>query len=202
MTPRNHWNASFLANNIHNTQAWYTHPKILVTALNGPAVGISAAFIAHSDFVFAAPHAWLLVPFTSLGLNAEGAASKALVAKLGMNRANEALLMSRKILMPALLETAFVTQVIEGCGGDAETGKGIDTDVFINKVLGIVEDKLGPHLVKEAMLAIKEQIKAPGKAETERAMYREAFGGLDVFTRGIPQREFERIAKGEKRHKL
>lgn len=152
--------------------------------------------------MLAAPHAWLLVPFTSLGLNAEGAASKALVDKLGMNRANEALLMSRKILMPALRETAFVHQVIEGCGGDAETGKGIDTDKFMEKVLGVVDEKLGPHLVKEALLAIKGQIRAPGMGEMERANSREVFGGLEVFTRGIPQREFERIAKGEKRHKL
>ena len=187
---------------MHNSQAWYSHPKILIAALNGPAVGISAAFVSHADFVFAAPHAWLLVPFTSLGLNAEGAASKALVEKLGTNRASEALLMSRKILMPALLETAFVTQVIEGCGGDKETGKGIDTDKFISKVLEQVEDKLGPHLVKEALLAIKAQIKAPIMAELERANHREVFGGLDVFTAGIPQREFEKIAKGEKRHKL
>lgn len=110
--------------------------------------------------------------------------------------------MSRKILMPALVQTGYVTQVIEGCGGDKETGKGIDTDVFMRKVLDVVEDKLGPHLVKEAMLDVKKQIRAPGMAEMERANHREVFGGLEVFQKGIPQREFERIAKGEKRHKL
>jgi len=65
----------FVANNLEITNAFYTHPKILITALNGPAIGLSAALISLSDFVYAAPHAFLLTPFTSLGLVAEGGAN-------------------------------------------------------------------------------------------------------------------------------
>lgn len=202
MTVRKHWTTTFVSNNLHNTHAWYSHPKILITALNGPAVGLSAALIAHSDFIYAAPHAWVLTPFTSLGLTAEGAASKAFVDRMGIARANEALLMSRKMLMPALLSTGFVNGVIEGCGGDKETGKGIDTDLFISKVLEIVDDKLGPHLVAESLFAIKRQIRSPGLALMDRAGLEEVWGGLDVFVKGVPQKEFQKIARGEKRHKL
>ncbi|ORY03578.1 ClpP/crotonase-like domain-containing protein [Clohesyomyces aquaticus] len=56
------WLSSFVSNNLHITHAFYTHPKILVCALNGPAVGLSAALIAFSDFIYAAPHAFLLTP--------------------------------------------------------------------------------------------------------------------------------------------
>jgi peroxisomal 3,2-trans-enoyl-CoA isomerase len=35
--------------------------------MNGPAVGLSAALIAHSDFGYA-PHGYILTPFSSLGL--------------------------------------------------------------------------------------------------------------------------------------
>ncbi len=65
----------FVANNIFLTQAFYNHPKILVIALNGPAVGLSAALTGFGDFVYAVPHAFLLTPFTSLGLVSEGNAS-------------------------------------------------------------------------------------------------------------------------------
>ncbi|KAE8415950.1 ClpP/crotonase-like domain-containing protein [Aspergillus pseudocaelatus] len=77
--------------------AFYTHPKILVTALNGPVLGLSAAVIAHSDFIFATPKAYLLTPFSSLGLVTEGGASLAFVRRLGVSKAKEALLSSRRI---------------------------------------------------------------------------------------------------------
>lgn len=38
-------------NNIEITKAFYEHPKILVGALNGPAVGLSAALVAACDFI-------------------------------------------------------------------------------------------------------------------------------------------------------
>ena len=46
---------SFVSNNVDVTRTFYNHSKILVVALNGPAVGLSAALIAHADFIYAAP---------------------------------------------------------------------------------------------------------------------------------------------------
>jgi peroxisomal 3,2-trans-enoyl-CoA isomerase len=51
-------------------------------------IGLSAALVSFADFVYAAPHAFLLTPFSSLGLVAEGAASRALVQRLGISKAN------------------------------------------------------------------------------------------------------------------
>ena len=50
---------SFVPSNLSLTRAFYTHPKILVAALNGPAVGLSAALTAFADFVYAAPHTFV-----------------------------------------------------------------------------------------------------------------------------------------------
>ncbi len=61
---RRQWLRNFVSNNLHITHAFYTHPKILITALNGPAIGLSAALIAFSDFIYAMPHTFLLTPFT------------------------------------------------------------------------------------------------------------------------------------------
>ena len=88
---------SFAANNLDVTQAFYTHPKILITALNGPVIGLSAALISLSDFIYATPSTFLLTPFTSLGLVAEGVSSYSLVQRLGISKANEALIMSKRV---------------------------------------------------------------------------------------------------------
>ena len=39
------------ANNLEVSRAFFEHPKILVVALNGPAVGFSAALIGMADFI-------------------------------------------------------------------------------------------------------------------------------------------------------
>ncbi|KAL9048536.1 MAG: hypothetical protein Q9162_007665 [Coniocarpon cinnabarinum] len=193
---------SFVAGNMHNTQAWYSHPKILITALNGPAVGISAANTAHADFVYAAPHAYLLTPFTSLGLVAEGGASRTFVERLGVGKANEALMMSRKIECDDLVKTGFVNAVFEDGGGDKKTGKGMDSERFLERVIKEVEDKLGPHLNHYSLLKVKELMRRPARDGLDKAGVDEVFGGLDVFLKGLPQKEFQRIASGEKKHKL
>src|SRR5688572_32178650 len=67
-----YWLANFAAYNLNITHAFSTHPKILVVGLNGPVIGLSAAIPAYADFVYCAPHTFLLTPFSSLGLVAEG----------------------------------------------------------------------------------------------------------------------------------
>ncbi|TKA78059.1 hypothetical protein B0A49_07784 [Cryomyces minteri] len=190
---RRHWLKNFVANNLHITHAFYTHPKILVTALNGPAVGLSAALIAFSDFIYAAPHAFLLTPFTSLGLVAEGGASRAFVQRLGISKANEALIMSKRITSEELVQAGFVNKIID-------TGK--DSDKFLVEVLKEVEDRLGDHLNSDSLIKIKALIRKPERDILDRQGVDEVFGGLERFIAGVPQEEFRKIASGEKKHKL
>ncbi|KAF2128895.1 ClpP/crotonase [Dothidotthia symphoricarpi CBS 119687] len=191
---RHLWLRSFAANNLQITHAFYTHPKILVTALNGPAVGLSAALIAHSDFIYAAPHAYILTPFASLGLVTEGNASISFVKRLGISKANEALIMSRKIGIEDLVATGFVNKVVDV--GEKGSPK------FLAAVLGEVEDKLGDHLNGESLLKIKALIRKPDLPLLERQGVEEVFGGMERFLKGVPQKEFARLASGEKKHKL
>lgn len=200
---RLHWTRTLVAFNMHNTHAWYTHPKILVVAMNGPAVGISAANIAHADFIYAAPHAFLLVPFTSIGLYNEGAASVAMVSKLGQNKANEAMLMSRPLSCPELKDVGFVTKVIEAGGGDSASGRGIDSERFLDAVVDELRTRFDPSAINHySLLKVKESIRKPGLPTLDAAGVTEVMGGLDVFMKGVPQREFARLARGEKRHKM
>ncbi|KAI1128063.1 ClpP/crotonase-like domain-containing protein [Nemania abortiva] len=188
------WLRTFVANNLNITQAFYTHPKILIAALNGPVIGLSAALTAFADFVYAAPHTFLLTPFSSLGLVAEGGASHALVQRLGISRANEALLMSKRITADELVATGFVNKVFPCEKGDDEG--------FMRQVLAEVEDRLGEHLIGDSLTGIKALIRKPEREILDRQNVAEVFAGLDRFVRGIPQKEFQKIASGQKRHKL
>ncbi|KAJ5545481.1 hypothetical protein N7535_006133 [Penicillium sp. DV-2018c] len=187
----------FVANNVDVTRAFYNHSKILVVALNGPAVGLSAALVAHADFIYAAPHTFILTPFSSLGLVAEGGASRAFVERLGIAKANEALIMSKRITCDELVAAGFVNKVIT-----PDSGKKEDSDGFLKKVLEEVDDRLGTHLNQTSLLGIKELIRRPERELLDRQNGLEAFAGLERFLSGYPQEEFRRLASGEKRHKL
>ena len=188
------WLQSFVANNLNITQAFYSHPKILIVGLNGPAVGLSAALTAFADFVYAAPSAFLLTPFSSLGLVAEGGASRALVQRLGIAKANEALIMSKRISCEELVATGYVNKVFE-------VGKG-EHEKFKQLVLAEIDDRLGEHLVGDSLLGIKKLVRKPEIDILDQQGVAEVFAGLDRFVSGVPQGEFNKIATGQKRHKL
>ncbi|PYH48194.1 dodecenoyl-CoA isomerase [Aspergillus saccharolyticus JOP 1030-1] len=187
----------FVANNFDITRTFAHHSKILIVALNGPAVGLSAALVAQADFIYAAPHTFLLTPFSSLGLVAEGGASHAFVERLGVAKANEALLMSRRIPCEELVASGFVNKVFE-----ADSRQRDDSDGFLAKVLVEVEERLGTHLNQESLLKIKELVRRPGREVLDRQNGLEVFAGMERFLSGVPQEEFRKLASGEKKHKL
>ncbi|KAG9243029.1 ClpP/crotonase-like domain-containing protein [Calycina marina] len=178
-----HWLKSFVSINLNITQAFYSHPKILVTALNGPVIGLSASPISFSDFIYCVPSTFLLTPFSSLGLVAEGGASRAFVTRMGISKANEALIMSKRITAQELLGIGFVNKIFE-------------------LVLAEVKDRLGNHLIGDSLTKIKALIRKPERDVLDAQGVAEVFGGLERFAAGIPQEQFRKIASGEKRQKL
>jgi peroxisomal 3,2-trans-enoyl-CoA isomerase len=183
---------SFAALNLSLTRSFYTHPKILVVGLNGPAVGLSAALSALADVVYCSPTAFLLTPFSSLGLVAEGASSRALARRLGPARAADALLMSRRVGAADLERCGFVSKILAPrAGQDWET-------VLMDEV----DDRLGPHLNAASLLEIKRLMRLDETPALERHNAAEVFAGMERFMAGVPQGEFAKVARGEKRHKL
>lgn len=169
----------FVANNIYLTQAFYTHPKILVIALNGPAVGLSAALTGFADFVYAAPHTFLLTPFTSLGLVSEGNASFAFVQRLGIAKANEALIMSKRLTAEELVQTGYINKIFNF--------EKHESDKFLEAVLGEINDRMGDHLNNDSMMKVKALIRAPYKEKLDAQGVLEVLGGMRRFMAGIPQ---------------
>ena len=183
-----------MAGNLNITRTFYAHPKILVVALNGPVVGLSAALIGFADFIYAAPHTFLLTPFSSLGLVSEGNASIGFVQRMGLAKANEALIMSKRITAEELVHCGFVNKVFDT--------KPNEQEKFLELVMLEVHDRLGPHLNPDSLTKIKKLIRRPSMEALDAQGVAEVYGGVDVFMRGIPQEEFRKIASGEKRHKL
>ncbi|KAM0664162.1 hypothetical protein ACQRIT_000955 [Beauveria bassiana] len=187
-----HWLQNFSAFNLNTTLAFSEHSKILVFGLNGPAVGLSAALVGHADFVYCTPKTFLLTPFSSLGLVAEGGSSRALALRLGPGRAAEALIASRRINADALERCGFVNAVFDEP----------DWQGFHARVLREVDETMGDHLNGESMTGIKSLLKAPERSIIESQNSKEVMAGLHRFVRGLPQEEFRKLAAGEKRHKL
>ncbi|CAK7202437.1 dodecenoyl-CoA isomerase [Sporothrix eucalyptigena] len=190
-----HWLRSFVAFNLNIARAFYTHPKILVVGLNGPAVGLSAALVGFADFVYCTPSTFLLTPFSSLGLVAEGGASLGLVQRLGRSKANEALLMSKRISSDELLQTGFVNAIFDGADAASDAA-------FHKRVRKEIDERLGEHLIGDSMLGIKRLIRRADDDKLDLQNVNEVFAGLDRFMTGVPQEEFRKLAMGEKRHKL
>ncbi|KAL1902530.1 dodecenoyl-CoA isomerase [Sporothrix stenoceras] len=190
-----HWLRSFVANNLNIARAFYTHPKILVVGLNGPAVGLSAALVGFADFVYCTPSTFLLTPFSSLGLVAEGGASLGLVQRLGRSKAMEALIMSKRISSAELLQTGFANAIFDGEDAASDAA-------FHKRVLREIDDRLGDHLIGDSMLGIKRLVRRADDETLDRQNVSEVFAGLDRFMTGVPQEEFRKLAMGEKRHKL
>jgi len=110
---------------------------------------------------------------------------------MGVARATEALITGRRLHTQELVDCGFVNKVFE-----------CEKKEFRDAVLKETEEWMGPHLNGESMLMIKKLLGAGNEKEVYASVVDELFLGLDRQVKGIPQKEFERLKRGEKKHKL
>ncbi|KAG1827379.1 ClpP/crotonase-like domain-containing protein [Suillus subaureus] len=165
------------------------HSKILVAALNGPVM----AFLGNFDFIYAVPGAWLNVGFPFLGIAVEGGASVSFVNRMGIAKANEALILNKKISASEMLECGFVNKIFPSKS----------TEEFHSTVHQHLKKELD-GLVPASIFAIKTLIKAGlnDKNDFHAVNLRESYAQAERFSSGIPAERFSKIAKKEIRHKL
>ncbi|PYH62404.1 enoyl-CoA hydratase/isomerase family protein [Aspergillus niger CBS 101883] len=186
-----------LFNNLDLTHTLANFPKILIVALNGPVVGFPAALIAQADFIYAAPHTFLLTPFSSLGVAAEGAASRSFVQRLGMSKANEALIMSKRISCEELVACGFVNGVVT-----SPSGKPDDSVGFLKQVLDEVHRRFDSLAARSCVVGIKDLIRKPERMINVQQNCLEVFAGLDMVATGVPEQHVQALVEGQKKHKL
>lgn len=102
--------------------AFINFPKLLVCAVNGPAIGISVTALALSDLVYASDIATFHTPFMTLGQSPEACSSYTFPKIMGYAKANEVLLGGKKLTAYEALERNLVTSVIP----DAEFQKTVE----------------------------------------------------------------------------
>jgi len=188
---------AFLRNIAHTTtdcsQALYSHSKILVAALNGPVMGIAAAFLGFFDFIYCMPNAWLSVPFTFLGIIGEGGSSVSFINRMGLATANEVLIWGKKKTADELLACGFVNQIFpqQTC------------EEFHQAVRALLLKEL-EGLDPAAVLSVRKLIRAGlhEKNNPDAANMRESYAQAERFASGVPAVQFGRIARREIRHKL
>lgn len=118
----------------------YGHKKILCAALNGPAIGLSAAILGHFDFIYSVENAYIQTPFTSLSLVAEGGASMSFPRRMGISKANEALIYGKRLGASEMLANGFFNKLFPASSDE----------VFIGSVMAYLKDRFD-GLDKEAV---------------------------------------------------
>lgn len=191
---RTEWAYRFGARNFAITETFYNHPKVLVVALNGPVIGLTAALVACADFIYATDNTYLLTPFANIGLASEGAACYTLLQRLGLSKANEALLMSKPIKAKELKERGFLNELFP-------LSQFKTPEDFNNHVYNIIKTTMY-GLDEDAILIIKRLIRKSMQQSLIEANHDEVFQGIDRFAKGIPQNRFAQLAQKSLKHKL
>lgn len=190
-----YWLQNFLGRNVWITDLFHNHRKVLICALNGPVVGLSASLVALCDLIYCNDEnkTFMLCPFSNLGLVAEGAASATLFLRLGWSKAAEALLLSRPIPGTELNKLGFFNQTY--------TGKNLTTEEFNETVFKDIVGKF-TGLYEPSIFANKQLLKANREQLITSTSAREVVQGFNRFIEGVPQSRFVSLANKEIKHKM
>ncbi|KAH7402753.1 ClpP/crotonase-like domain-containing protein [Pyrenochaeta sp. MPI-SDFR-AT-0127] len=156
------------------------HRKVLVLALNGPAVGGGAAwFPGIADIVIASNTAWLQCPFSALGLVPENGSALSFAQSMGIHRANDFLMFGRKLSAQELLDTGMYNYVWNATGAE-----------FQSKVLGFLEEQLETNDGK-SMMEMKRLQNAPIRDARLIAVVNAVDALAERFVEDAPKKRFE-----------
>lgn len=88
-------------------------PYPVITAVNGPAVGLGFAYALAGDLIVAAESAYFLAAFRNLGVTPDGGLSWTLPRLVGWARARELLLLGNRLPAGQALDWGLVNRVFD-----------------------------------------------------------------------------------------
>ncbi|OJI98315.1 hypothetical protein ASPVEDRAFT_452371 [Aspergillus versicolor CBS 583.65] len=97
--------------------------KILIAAVNGPAVGYGATSLALFDLVYSVPDAYFFTPFVKWGMVPEAASSVSFLRLMGHQRAALLCLTGERILAPEARELGLVSKILPAEGFLEQVGE-------------------------------------------------------------------------------
>lgn len=191
-----YWLGNFVARNTWLTSLFQNHKKVLVAAVNGPVIGLSAALVALCDLIYVMDDTkfHLLCPFSNLGLVAEGATSVTLFKRLGWSKASEAILFSRPIPGKELKALGFINQSYNDY--NFKTTEEFNEQIY-KDVLGYFQD-----LHEDSIFKNKQLLKANRDGAIDAANSNEVVTGFYKWIEGVPQSRFVQLAQKDIKHKM
>ncbi|GAQ77577.1 enoyl-CoA isomerase [Klebsormidium nitens] len=139
-------------------------PKVVVAAVNGPAVGIGVTLLPHCDIAYASERATFWTPSLRVAWVPEFCSTVTFPQIMGPSLANEMLLMSRQLSAKEAQQARLISEVFP-----AET--------FMAEVQSRVRHMLAQPLAGQSLPLFKKMIRRPRLAELER-VFREEMAEL------------------------
>jgi enoyl-CoA hydratase/carnithine racemase len=115
-------------------------PKIFAVAVNGPAVGIAVTMLMHADLVHCSDTATFWAPFTRLALVPELCSSVTFLESHGLSKANELLLLGKKIDAQTAYEWNICSKVVSTCDKSGDAFSPINS--LANMMCNEIDEKL------------------------------------------------------------
>jgi enoyl-CoA hydratase len=133
-------------------------PHPVISAVNGPAVGIGCSIAVAADFTLAKRSSFLLMPFTLLGLMPDGGSTELLAASIGRARAHEMVMLGERLSADAAAQLGLIY-------------RSVPDDTYDDE-LRLLVDKMrnGPT---RALAATKKAIVATTLSHLDEALDRE-----------------------------
>ncbi|OAG33960.1 hypothetical protein AYO21_11891 [Fonsecaea monophora] len=158
--------------NVELLRSMIDHKKVLVLALNGPAIGAGAAwFPGVADIVLAADSAYLQVPFSALALVPEYGSATSFAHSIGPRRANDILMLGRKVTAQELEQWGLVNRVFPTQGFHQKVDEFLAEQLAVNDGKSMMEAKRLQNLAlrRDRMLAVHEAADALAERFVEDA---------------------------------
>ena len=87
-------------------------PKPVISAVNGPAVGIGCSLALSADLVLAAESSYFLLAFVNIGLVPDGGSTAFVPARIGLARATEMMMLGERVHALEALNWGLVNRVL------------------------------------------------------------------------------------------
>jgi 2-(1,2-epoxy-1,2-dihydrophenyl)acetyl-CoA isomerase len=97
-------------------------PKPVVSAVNGPAVGIGCSLALAADLIVAAESAYFLLAFVNIGLVPDGGSTAFIPARVGYARAAEMAMLGERVPADQALGWGLINRVVPDDRLEAEAG--------------------------------------------------------------------------------
>ncbi|OQV03336.1 hypothetical protein CLAIMM_08389 [Cladophialophora immunda] len=151
------------------------HKKVLVLALNGPAVGGAAGwFVGVADIVLASDTCWLHAPFSELGLVPEFGSAVNFAQSMGVHKANDFLMFGHQMTAQELQACGLVNQIFPTTSFHQDVEGHLRKELEVNDGLSMMESKrLMNASVRDArLLSIMTSLDALAERMVEGTPYK------------------------------